>query len=108
MEGEMAIREKSKNRPLWRLTLNGIGPRVIAGFACLQLVPLVALSQHALSTQFSMPQFSSEDISLSSSQGLTLQDAVQRALTNYPTVRIALERVLAARAGVGLTRTQYL
>lgn len=43
-----------------------------------------------------------------SNRSLTLQEAVQRALTNYPTVRIALERVLAARAQVGLARTQFL
>jgi len=101
-------RENSKNRPLWRfMTLTRLGPGVIAGLACLQLVSLVA-AQDAPSAQVSMPQSSSEHVSVSSSQGLTLQDAVQRALTSYPTVRIALERVLAARANVGLTRAQYL
>src|SRR6266850_1055268 len=106
---EMVIRENSKNRPLWRfMTLTRLGPWVIAGLACLQLVPLVALAQDAPSAQVSMPQSSSEHVSVASSQGLTLQDAVQRALTSYPTVRIALERVLAARANVGLTRAQYL
>lgn len=39
---------------------------------------------------------------------LTLADAVRFAQENYPAVRAALERVAAARAGVGLARTSYL
>jgi len=39
---------------------------------------------------------------------LTLEEAVDFALKNYPAVRVALERVTAARAGVGLARTSYL
>lgn len=81
---------------------------MIAGLACLNLGPLVTLAQDAPSAQISLQQSSSQNLSVSSSQGLTLQDAVQRAATSYPTVRIAIERVLAARAGVGLTRTEYL
>ncbi len=38
----------------------------------------------------------------------TLEEAVNFALANYPAVRAALERVSAARAGVGLARTSYL
>jgi outer membrane protein TolC len=106
---EATIRVNSKTRARWRLTtLTRLSLRVIAGLAYLQLVPLVALAQDATRAQASIPQLSSEHVSVASSQGLTLQDAVQRALTSYPTVRIALERVLAARAGVGLTRTQNL
>ena len=103
-----SVYEDSKKRPSRRLTLARLRRRVVAGLACLQLVPLFAAGQDSSSTEASMPQSSSENESLSSSRGLTLQDAVQRALTSYPTVRIALERVLAARASVGLTRTQSL
>ena len=39
---------------------------------------------------------------------LTLEEAVDFALKNYPAVRAALERVRAAQAGVGLARTNYL
>jgi outer membrane protein TolC len=39
---------------------------------------------------------------------LTLEQAVDFALKNYPAVRASLERVKAAQAGVGLARTSYL
>src|SRR5467141_1098066 len=39
---------------------------------------------------------------------LTLEQAVDFALKNYPAVRASLERVSAAQAGVGLARTSYL
>jgi outer membrane protein TolC len=39
---------------------------------------------------------------------LTLEQAVEFALKNYPAVRASLERVNAAQAGVGLARTSYL
>jgi outer membrane protein len=39
---------------------------------------------------------------------LTLEQAVDLALKNYPAVRAALERVKAAQGGVGLARTSYL
>ena len=39
---------------------------------------------------------------------LTLEEAVDFALTHYPAVRASLERVTAAQAGVGLARTAYL
>jgi outer membrane protein TolC len=39
---------------------------------------------------------------------LSLEGAVNYALQNYPQVRVALEQVSAARAGVGLARTSYL
>ena len=38
----------------------------------------------------------------------TLEEAVEFALKNYPAVRASLERVRAAQAGVGVTRTSYL
>ena len=38
----------------------------------------------------------------------TLEEAVNFALTNYPAVRVALERVSAARGGADLARTNYL
>src|ERR1700686_3158723 len=43
-----------------------------------------------------------------SSKVLTLEEAVDFALTHYPAVRASLERVTAAQAGVGLARTAYL
>src|SRR5882757_7171613 len=43
-----------------------------------------------------------------SSEVLTLEEAVDFALKNYPAVRASLERVNAAQAGVGLARTSYL
>ncbi len=43
-----------------------------------------------------------------SSKVLTLEEAVDFALKNYPAVRASLERVSAAQAGVGLARTSYL
>jgi len=39
---------------------------------------------------------------------LTLEEAIDYALGNYPAVRAVLEQVSAARAGVGLARTSYL
>jgi outer membrane protein len=39
---------------------------------------------------------------------LTLEEAVDFALKNYPAVRASLERLKAAQAGVGLARTSYL
>jgi outer membrane protein TolC len=39
---------------------------------------------------------------------LTLEEAVDFALKNYPSVRAAMEGVAAADAGVGLARTNYL
>ena len=42
------------------------------------------------------------------SKVLTLEEAVDFALKNYPAVRASLERVNAAQAGVGLARTNYL
>lgn len=38
----------------------------------------------------------------------TIEQAVQYALANYPSVRAALEQYNAARAGVGLAKTDYL
>lgn len=42
------------------------------------------------------------------SKVLTLQEAVDFALKNYPAVRASLERVNAAQAGIDLARTNYL
>lgn len=39
---------------------------------------------------------------------LTLEEAIDFALKNYPAVRAALERITAAQAGVGLARTNYV
>src|SRR5258708_26474465 len=42
-----------------------------------------------------------------SAKVLTLEEAVDFALKNYPAVRASLQRVNAAQAGVGLARTSY-
>jgi len=51
-------------------------------------------------------------ISAQTSEGtkkvVTLEEAVDFALKNYPAVRASLERVKAAEAGVGLAQTSYL
>lgn len=39
---------------------------------------------------------------------LNLEDAVNYALAHYPAVRVSLEQANAARAGVGLAKTNYL
>jgi len=44
----------------------------------------------------------------SKSKLLTLEEAVDFALKNYPAVRTSLERVTAAQEGIGLARTNYL
>src|SRR5690348_5905548 len=41
-------------------------------------------------------------------QELTLDQAVERAVSTYPAVRVSLEQVSAAAAGIGLARTSYL
>src|SRR6266566_2139223 len=42
------------------------------------------------------------------SKVLTLEEAVDFSLKNYPAVRASLERVRAAEAGIGLAKTNYL
>jgi len=86
-----------------------LGLCAIAILAFLRLLSATSLAQAAPGGQGPIPQLSPDPgPALASSEGITLQDAVQRALTSYPTVRIALEKTLSARANVGLTRTQYL
>ncbi len=41
-------------------------------------------------------------------QSFTVQEAVNYAMSNYPAVRAAIQRYVAARAGVGLATTSYL
>ncbi|HET7214689.1 MAG TPA: TolC family protein [Terriglobia bacterium] len=41
-------------------------------------------------------------------RSFTVQEAVNYALANYPAVRAAMERYIAAREGVGLAATSYL
>lgn len=41
-------------------------------------------------------------------QPLTLKQAVERALNNYPSVRVSQEQINAAAAGIQLARTAYL
>src|SRR5712671_1689566 len=57
---------------------------------------------------FVLPLVSGPMATAQSSKVLTLEEAVDFALKNYPAVRASLERVNAAQAGVGLARTTYL
>src|SRR5215470_2516519 len=41
-------------------------------------------------------------------QGLTIRQAVETALKNYPSIRVSQEQVNAAAAGIQLARTAYL
>ena len=56
----------------------------------------------------SLGQTSLAQSSADQKRTLTLEEAVDFALKNYPAVRASLERVTAAQAGVGLARTNYL
>src|SRR5882757_4898070 len=56
----------------------------------------------------SLGQTSPAQSSADGKKTLTLEEAVDFALKNYPAVRAALERVTAAQDGVGLARTNYL
>ena len=69
------------------------------GWIAITLVVLISLGHTSLA-QSSADQ--------KKKQTLTLEEAVDFALKNYPAVRSALERVTAAQAGVGLARTNYL
>ena len=62
----------------------------------------------ALVLLISLGQTSLAQSSANQKKRLTLEEAVDFALKNYPAVRAALERVTAAQAGVGLARTNYL
>jgi multidrug efflux pump subunit AcrB len=62
----------------------------------------------ALVLLISLGQTSLAQSSADQKKRLTLEEAVDFALKNYPAVRAALERVTAAQAGVGLARTNYL
>ena len=56
----------------------------------------------------SLGQTSPAQSSADQKKRLTLEEAVDFALKNYPAVRAALERVTAAQGGVSLARTNYL
>ena len=90
-----------------RSALVALRPQLLACVACLPFLSVMADSQDAAVAGEVRSQASSSSTSdTANASELTLQDAVQKALTTYPTVRIALERALAARAQVGLVRTQ--
>src|SRR5579871_4368038 len=40
--------------------------------------------------------------------GLTITQAVENALRNYPSIRVSQEQIIAAAAGIQLARTAYL
>lgn len=73
-------------------------------FGCLLTLSVFG---HAQMVQ-SVAQPSGGTVQAANDDLLPLQAAVDRAVANYATVRIALERVLAARAQIALTRTQFL
>ena len=52
--------------------------------------------------------FAAQQTQPASPPPLTIQEAVRRALDNYPAVRAALENLAAAQSGVDLARTTYL
>ena len=70
--------------------------RVGLRWIAITLVLLISLGQTSLAQ--SSPE----------KKTLTLEEAVDFALKNYPAVRAGLQRVTAAQAGVGLARTSYL
>jgi outer membrane protein len=51
---------------------------------------------------------SSGQTSPSKPKNLSLEDALNYALQHYPAVRVSLEQLSAARAGISLARSQYL
>jgi outer membrane protein len=65
-------------------------PRLLLSLFCLSLVPLAAQAQET------------------APETLTLAQAVERALKNYPALRAAQAQTQAATAGVELARTAYL
>src|SRR5438552_13859557 len=67
------------------------------------IVILTCLISPRLVGRAQSPLFQGQQVGL-----LTLDQAINDALTNYPSIRAALERVSAARAGVSLARTSYL
>jgi outer membrane protein len=81
----------------WELTIVLKNHRAGLRWITITLVLLVTLCQTTLAQ-------SAEN----EKKVLTLQDAVDFALRNYPAVRAALERVTAAQEGVGFARANYL
>lgn len=74
--------------------------RTHLGKASFLLIPLLLMS---LSISGSFAQSSG-----ATSTSLTLDEALNYALSHYPAVRASLEQIAAARAGVSLARAQYL
>jgi outer membrane protein len=62
----------------------------------------------AISLALLLPSVSVAQGNSALSKALTLEDALAYALQHYPAVRVSLEQVNAARAGVMLARAQYL
>jgi outer membrane protein len=81
----------------WELTIVLENHRAGLRWITITLVLLVTLGQTTLAQ-------SGEN----EKKVLTLQDAVDFDLRNYPAVRAALERVTAAQEGGGFARTNYL
>src|ERR1019366_9211929 len=64
--------------------------------------------------QFFCPQFLARFLALAAAglamgqQPITVGQAIQRALKNYPAIRVSQEQINAAAAGIRLARTAYL
>ena len=67
------------------------------------LILLICLAPSRLACQGQLPQPQGHPV-----KTLTLDQAIEYALANYPAVRAAMERVSGARAGVSLARASYL
>ena len=67
------------------------------------LVILTFLSSPSLVCRAQAPASRGQQV-----RSFTLDQAIDYALTNYPAIRAARERIAAARAGVSLARTSYL
>ena len=65
--------------------------------SCTRIFAALAIFTGALPGQQSAPQ-----------SGLTINQAVQEALRNYPSIRVSQEQINAAAAGIQLARTAYL
>jgi outer membrane protein len=91
-----------------KIMMNHQWRRSAGAFVCLCSMTPIGLTSTPAQTPAPADQASQVSAPAIAETRLTLQSAVDRAVANYPTVRIALQRLLAAKESVGLTRTQYL
>jgi outer membrane protein TolC len=91
-----------------KIMMNHQWRRSAGAFVCLCSMTPIGLTSTPAQTPAPADQASQVSAPAIAETRLTLQSAVDRAVANYPTVRIALQKLLAAKESVGLTRTQYL